>query len=75
MVADFLGKQMSDEMIDKITSLTTIDAMRETYDKLEEEEGGNMRTKAFGMLPFLNKGEKQQKLTKKVMGNKGAAVR
>ena len=52
---------MSDEMIDKITSLTTIDAMRETYDKLEEEEGGNMRTKAFGMLPFLNKGEKHHR--------------
>ncbi|XP_072051233.1 sulfotransferase 1E1-like [Amphiura filiformis] len=56
LVADFLGKDIGDEMIDKITSLTTIDAMRETYDRLEEEEGGNMRTKAFGMLPFLNKG-------------------
>lgn len=57
MVADFLGKSdMSDEMIEKITSMTTIDAMRETYDRLEEEPGGNMRTKAFGMLPFLNKG-------------------
>ncbi|XP_072051234.1 sulfotransferase 1C2-like [Amphiura filiformis] len=55
-VAEFLGKDLTEEVIDKITSLTTIDAMHETYDKLEEEPGGNIRTKAFGMLPFLNKG-------------------
>ncbi|XP_072051232.1 sulfotransferase 1C2-like [Amphiura filiformis] len=56
LVADFLGKDLGDEIIDKITSLTTIDAMHETYDRLEEEPGGNMRTKCFGMLPYLNKG-------------------
>ncbi|XP_072029691.1 sulfotransferase 1C2-like [Amphiura filiformis] len=56
-VAEFLGKNLSEEVIDKITSLTTIDAMRKTYDELEAEPGSNMRrTKAFGVLSFLNKG-------------------
>ncbi|XP_072050677.1 sulfotransferase 1E1-like [Amphiura filiformis] len=57
-IAQFLDRPLSEELADKITSLTTIKEMKNTYDKHEETDPeGIMHTRAFGTLKFLNKGK------------------
>ncbi len=56
-IAQFLGKSLSNEVAEKVAHFSTMDEMRKTYDKHEEDNPeGIKHTRALGQLKFLNKG-------------------
>eukprot|EP00057_Strongylocentrotus_purpuratus_P034101 XP_793921.2 PREDICTED: estrogen sulfotransferase-like [Strongylocentrotus purpuratus] len=58
-VADFLGRPLSAEKLDKMVELTEMKGMKKTYQEIEEKMGdtGRLVTRLFGQLPYLRKGK------------------
>ncbi|XP_038047818.1 sulfotransferase family cytosolic 1B member 1-like [Patiria miniata] len=58
-VAAHLGKNLSDDVIDKIAERVTLAGMQKTYKNIEEAHGekGKKMTHLFGMAPYLRKGK------------------
>ncbi|XP_071478846.1 sulfotransferase 1B1-like [Diadema antillarum] len=58
-VANFLGRNLTEEQLDKMVELTEMKGMQKTYQKIEETMGedGKAVTRLFGQLPYLRKGK------------------
>ncbi|KAJ8040251.1 Sulfotransferase 1C2 [Holothuria leucospilota] len=57
-IAEFIGKNLSDDVIESITQQCTIAGMRKTYNKIEEDypEKGKMFTHFLRQISYLRKG-------------------
>ncbi|KAJ8031418.1 Sulfotransferase 1C2 [Holothuria leucospilota] len=57
-VVEFLGKNLTDDVIESITQQCTMKGMKKTYKKIEEDypKTGKMITHLFGQISFLRKG-------------------
>ncbi|PIK35322.1 putative sulfotransferase 1C2 [Apostichopus japonicus] len=53
----FLGLPITSEGMERIIEHASVEGMKKTFAKIEEEyENGKMYTRAFGLMPFIQKG-------------------
>ncbi|XP_071847484.1 sulfotransferase 1C4-like isoform X2 [Apostichopus japonicus] len=54
----FLDLKITDEGFERIVKYSSVEEMKKTYSKIEEDYGerGKMFTRAFGLVPFIQKG-------------------
>ncbi|KAJ8040075.1 Sulfotransferase family cytosolic 1B member 1 [Holothuria leucospilota] len=56
-LATFLGKTISPEGLERIVEHSSLEGMKRTYAKIEEEvENGKLYTRAYGLMSFVQKG-------------------
>lgn len=56
-LATFLGATISPEGFERIVEHSSLEGMKKTYAKIEEEvENGRLYTRAFGLAPFIQTG-------------------
>ena len=56
-VAEFLGRPLSEEVLDKVVEHSTFGGMKKSYDKVEKQEGGDLLVKGHGRHAYMSKGE------------------
>lgn len=58
-LAQFMEVTITPEGLERIIEHSSLEGMRKTYAKIEEDyEYGKMLTRAFGQIPFIQKGKK-----------------
>ncbi|XP_071511888.1 sulfotransferase 1B1-like [Diadema antillarum] len=55
-IANFLGRPLTDEVLDKVVEHSSFSGMKKSYQKVEEQKDGQMLTKSLGKQPYMSKG-------------------